>query len=136
MNWQPVADAALALIAACIVAATPAVVAWVRAKTHSQALATAAQVGGDVAYRALVAANQGGKIDYRAAERAALAEGLAAVRQLAGPAIDALPTASVVAAVGSGLGAALKADPTVSPIGAAVATAVAAKGETATATAG
>lgn len=113
MNWQPVADAALALIAACVTALTPAAAAWIRAKTHSQALATAARIGGDVAYGALVA-QRGQGLDYREAERAALAEGMAAVRQLSMPSVAALPAPSQDSAVRSGLGAALRLDTGVS----------------------
>jgi hypothetical protein len=101
----------LGFASALIASLIPHVVAYIQSKTHSTRLATIAQIGGDVAYKSLVAAAQAGG-DYQKAEQAAVQAGIAAVRN-ALPALVSFTDPAIESAVASGLGAALKADPTI-----------------------
>lgn len=130
---QPVAItlAGLGIAAAGSFAAT-----WLQKHKANAAFVQAVQLGSGVAYNALLAASHGagGKLDFAAAKAAALTAGVNAAALLGQTATGQL--SQLTAAVDGALGQKLAADPTVSALGATIATAVAAPGETAVAATG
>lgn len=130
IDWTSVAQTGVTVLGVVLPVVTTVGAAWLRA--NGQAMAAQAIVtAGGVAYDALHNATKGGTVDWATARATAIQEGVAAVQAITGdPATEA-----VLAKVTGAFGNALAADPTVTVTGNSVATAVAAPGQDAYASA-